>query len=395
MSKLDNVTILVVDDEELNRELLKLMLEEQEVTVLMACHGKDALEQLAAHPETDLVLLDLEMPVMDGFELLEVLRWHFSLREIPVIVITASRSEVTRTLSLGARDFLTKPYDREELALRVMNQVRTKKLTDMITDLNNSLEVEVARKTADLRNALKFSLEAEYEITLRLGRAAEFRDKETGMHIRRISEMSSALGELAGLSVQECETLRYASPLHDVGKVGIPDRILLKPGRLDEDELNMMRLHTAIGGKILDDAGRYPVLQAGGIIAMQHHEKWDGTGYPAGLAGTDIHVYGRIVMIVDVFDALASERPYKPPMPLSQVLEIMEKDRGTFFDPELLDLFLGHIDLFVAIRESLQDQGTATDDLSRFSGCSVAVGGVGAGSDRMVAECLKPHTKEG
>lgn len=355
MIELEQVTILVVDDEELNREMLKLMLEELDVTIHMACNGMDAIEQLSAHPEIDLVLLDLEMPVMDGFELLEKLRWHFTWREIPVIVITAGRSEVTRTLSLGARDFLTKPYDREELTLRVMNLVRTKKLTDMNRDLNSSLEKEVARKTADLRSALEFSRDAEYEITLRLGRAAEFRDLETGMHIHRISEMSAVLAELAGLSAREIETLRYASPLHDVGKVGIPDRILLKPGRLDDQEMQIMRLHTVIGGRILEDAGRYPVLQAGGLIAMQHHEKWDGSGYPNGLSGSNIHIFGRIVMVVDVFDALMSKRPYKPAMPLDQVLEIMLKDRGSFFDPALFDLFIIHVDRFVAIRERLTD----------------------------------------
>jgi putative two-component system response regulator len=367
MNELDRVTILVVDDEELNREMLQVMLADLDVTVHLACNGKDAADQLSAHPETDLILLDLEMPIMDGFELLEMLRWHATLRDIPVIVITAGRSEVTRTLSLGARDFLTKPYDREELTLRVMNLVRTKKLTDMISDLNNSLEMEVARKTADLRAALEFSRDAEYEITLRLGRAAEFRDLETGMHIRRISEMSSELAELAGLSAQDCETLRYASPLHDVGKVGIPDRILLKPARLDDKEMHIMRLHTTIGGMILGEADRYPVLQAGGIIALQHHEKWDGSGYPDGLAGRDIHIFGRIVMIVDVFDALMSVRPYKPAFPLEQVLAIMEKDRGVFFDPELYDLFVAHVEKFTAIRDRLQDSSNELEPLFEFA----------------------------
>jgi putative two-component system response regulator len=298
---------------------------------------------------------------MDGFTALSTLKRHLVWREIPVIVITASRSEVTHTLALGANDFLAKPYDAEELRLRVMNHVRTKKLHDLSNDLNNVLEAEVLRKTAALREALAQAQEAEYEITLRLGRAAEFRDLETGMHTRRISEMSTVLAELAGLSPEECKTLRYASPLHDVGKVGIPDRILLKPGKLTDEEMKIMRLHSVIGGKILGESCRYPSLEMGQIVALQHHEKWDGSGYPDGIAGETIHIFARIVMVVDIFDALASERPYKPALPLEKVVSIMTEGRGNFFDPTLLDLFLEHLERFVTIRETLQDRPQEED----------------------------------
>jgi putative two-component system response regulator len=351
----DTVNILVVDDEELNREMLKVMLEDLG-TVVTVENGQCALAALEAEQDIDVILLDLEMPVMDGFTALSKLKRHLVWREIPVIVITASRSEVTHTLELGANDFLAKPYDAEELRLRVMNQVRTKKLQDLSNDLNNVLEAEVLRKTAALRESLVLAQEAEYEITLRLGRAAEFRDLETGMHTRRISEMSAALAELAGLLPEECKTLRYASPLHDVGKVGIPDRILLKPGKLTDEEMKIMRLHSVIGGKILSESNRYPSLQMGQIVALQHHEKWDGTGYPDGIAGEAIHIFARIVMVVDIFDALVSERPYKPAMPLEKVVSIMAEGRGNFFDPTLLDLFMEHLDEFVKIREALQDR---------------------------------------
>jgi putative two-component system response regulator len=356
----DAVNILIVDDEELNREMLGVMLEDL-ATVVSVENGQQALAALESGQEFDVILLDLEMPVMDGFTALTELKRHMLWREIPVIVITASRSEVTHTLSLGANDFLPKPYDAEELRLRVMNHVRTKKLHDLSKDLNSVLEMEVLRKTTALREALAQAQEAEYEITLRLGRAAEFRDLETGMHTRRISEMSKVLAQLAGLTPDQCETLRYASPLHDVGKVGIPDRILLKPGKLTEEEMKIMRLHSVIGGKILSESRRYPSLEMGQIVALQHHEKWDGTGYPAGLAGEAIHIFARIVMVVDVFDALASERPYKPALPLEKVVSIMVEGRGSFFDPALLSLFLDHLEQFVAIRDGLQDRPPEED----------------------------------
>ncbi len=351
----DTVKILVVDDDELYREMLALTLEDL-ATVVGVEDGQQALDVLAVSRDFDVILLDLEMPVLDGFAVLTTLKKHMVWREIPVIVITASRTEVTRTLALGANDFLTKPYDAEELRLRVMNQVRVKKLHDLSTDLNEILEQEVLRKTAALRESLAQAQEAEYEIALRLGRAAEFRDLETGMHTRRISEMAKLLAELAGLTPEECNMLRYAAPLHDVGKVGIPDRILLKPGKLTEDEMKIMRWHSVIGSKILSDAVRYPSLEMGKVVALQHHEKWDGTGYPEGLAGEAIHVFARIVMVVDVFDALASERPYKPAFPLEKVVVIMQEGNGSFFDPVLLQLFLSNLSSFVAIRAELQDR---------------------------------------
>ncbi|RQW84818.1 MAG: HD domain-containing protein, partial [Geobacter sp.] len=169
------------------------------------------------------------------------------------------------------------------------------------------------------------------------------------------------LAILRGLSHDECEIVRHASPLHDVGKIGIPDRILLKPGKLDAEEFQLMKMHAAIGAKILDNGDKFPVIRAGRIIALQHHERWDGKGYPHGLAGADIHIYGRIVMIADVFDALTSERPYKKPFPLEKTFEIMQGDRGVFFDPELLDLFLVNRTRFVRIKEEYGENTTLND----------------------------------
>lgn len=351
----DTITILVVDDDTMSQEILGVILSDLDCTQFLAGNGREALELLEREPDIDVVLMDLEMPVMNGYEAIQHIKQNDALRDIPVIVVTAGSCEVNRSLALGANDFIAKPYNAEELKLRVMNHVRSRKLSCLAQEMNDALEREVARKTAALQQALKLSQEAEYEISLRLGRAAEFRDQETGMHIRRISELSQHLAHLAGCSDAQCEMLRFASPLHDVGKIGIPDRILLKTGKLDHAELEMMRQHPIIGGMILSDAQHFPLIDAGRIIALQHHEKWDGSGYPAGLKGEEIHIFARIVTIVDVFDALTSKRPYKNAFTLVTASTIMQDGRGTFFDPRLLDLFFAHLDHFAAIRDSLPD----------------------------------------
>lgn len=351
----DEVKILIVDDMPINLDMLDVMLSDIGATIIRAENGQEALNALEQNMDTDVILLDLEMPVMDGFTTLSCLKQSFTLRDIPVIVVTADAGEVTKTLALGANDFIAKPYNAAELQLRTMNQIRSKKLSDMAKDMNSILESEVVKKTAALQKSLMQSKNAEYEITLRLGKAAEFRDHETGMHTRRVSELSKQLAVISGMDEDESEILRFASPLHDVGKIGIPDRILLKQGKLDDDEFETMKLHTVIGDKILSDSALYPVLSAGSIIASQHHEKWNGTGYPAGLKENNIHIFARIVMIVDVFDALTSERPYKKAFPIEKTMAIMEEGKGEFFDPHLLELFFTHIDEFIRIKEELKD----------------------------------------
>jgi putative two-component system response regulator len=373
---MDTIIVLAVDDLDLNLRIMRDVLKDLgDIEILEARNGREALNCLAQRPAVDIVLLDLEMPVMNGYETLRHLKIHERFREIPVIVVTSEKSEVKKILEMGANDFMSKPFDPEELKLRVMNHVRSKKLGDLTRDMTGVLEKEIVRKTSALRNALSFSKEAEFEISLRLGRAAEYRDLETGMHIRRISEISKELAILRGLSHDECEIVRHASPLHDVGKIGIPDRILLKPGKLDAEEFQLMKMHAAIGGRILDNGEKFPVIRAGRIIALQHHERWDGTGYPHGLAGADIHIYGRIVMVADVFDALTSERPYKKPFSLEKTFEIMQGDRGVFFDPELLDLFMDNRAEFIRIKEELGDHAAQKgvndcDDKLLFAECA-------------------------
>ena len=360
---LEDIKILAVDDDNFNLQIMQAMLEEVCATIFTASNGREALEVLEQNSAIDIVLLDLHMPVMDGFETLQRIKLNISLMNIPIIVVTADQQEVAKVLTLGADDFLAKPYNPDELRVRVMNHVQRKRYQDVVRNMVVTLDEEVARKTAALQEALQLSKEAEYEICLRLGRASEFRDMETGMHTRRISEMSKELALLAGLPEEQAEVLRLASPLHDVGKIGIPDRILLKPGRLDETEMQIMKLHTTIGGRILSDGERFDSLSAGQIVALQHHEKWDGSGYPSGLAGEKIHVFARIVMIADIFDALASDRPYKKAFPLEKIVGIMEEGVGKFFDPRLLQLFMDNLQLFVAIRDRLQDQQEEADPL--------------------------------
>ena len=351
----DKIKILAVDDVEMNLDMLEFMLADLDCDFLKADNGQHALDLLARNPDTDIILLDLEMPILDGFETLARLKQSDQFQEIPVIVITAGKQEVLRTLAIGADDFLPKPPHQEELKLRVRNHARSKKLHDTVRKMNQFLELEVAKKTAALQDALNLSRKAEYEISLRLGKAAEFRDLETGMHIRRVSEFAFLLAQLAGLPEEDCVLLRKVAPLDDVGKIGIPDYILLKPGKLNRAEFEIIKLHTVIGRKILTSADRFPILDAGQIVAMQHHEKWDGSGYPNGLKGEEIHIFGRIVIIVDIFDALTSDRPYKNAISVEKTLELMKDGRGSFFDPNLLDLFVEHLEDFVQIKETLHD----------------------------------------
>jgi putative two-component system response regulator len=362
----NDIKILAVDDDNFNLQIMQAMLEGVSASIYTATNGQEALELLESTPDIDIVLLDLQMPVMNGFEALQRIKLNFTLMHIPVIVVTADQQEVTKVLGLGANDFLAKPFNPDELCLRVMNHVRSKRDQDVIKNMNSLLEEEVAKKTIDLREALKLSQEAEYEICLRLGRAAEFRDMETGMHTRRISEMSKALALLAGLSEEDSELLRFSSPLHDVGKIGIPDRILLKPGKLDDNEMQIMKLHTTIGGQILSEGQRFQTLESGCTVALQHHEKWDGSGYPFGIKGEEIHIFARIVMITDVFDALASDRPYKKAFPIETILTIMEEGREQFFDPRLLQLFFDNLQQFIEIRKQLQDQHNESDPVQEL-----------------------------
>ena len=295
------------------------------------------------------------MPQMSGIEVLKYLKSNPTTASIPVIVISGDEGERKRALSLGVSDFIAKPFDIEEVKLRILNNLKIKKYNDTIKDMNELLQKELMKKTKDLREALQLAQEAEYEIVLKLGMISEFRDEETGTHIKRISYFAKLFAQLIDLSEKEQDLLLYSAPLHDVGKMAIPDSILKKPGPLIPEEFEIIKLHTTIGARILSSDKKFSTLLAGKIIAEQHHEKWDGSGYPYGLKGGEIHLYARIVAVCDVFDALTSHRVYRPAFTVEEALDIMKKGRGSHFDPEIFDVFINNLSQFIEIKEKFRD----------------------------------------
>jgi putative two-component system response regulator len=327
--------LLVVDDERRNLDLLGTVLARAGYgDVTLVADPQEALDRFeAARP--DLVLLDLHMPGLDGFEVLERLGALVGDDDfVPVVMLTAdgARPARERALELGAHDFLTKPFDVTEVLLRVRNLLRTLHLHDRVRRHREILEDEVRERTADLA-------EARLELLQRLGLASEYRDDDTHHHTRRVGRNTARLAEALGLSREQARLLGEAAPLHDIGKIGVSDLTLLKPGALTDEERAQMRAHTTIGGRILAGSGS-DVLHLGEEIARTHHERWDGSGYPAGLRGIEIPLSGRLVAVVDVFDALTHRRPYKPAWPVEAAVEELQKQRGGHFDGDVVDAFV-------------------------------------------------------
>jgi len=348
-------TILVVDDEQVNLELISAVFSDNpNILVFTATDGSEALEFLKERIP-DVIVLDIRMPKVSGLEVLNFLKSNPTTTSIPVIILSGDEQEKKKALNQGASDFVSKPFDAEELKLRIINNLKAKKYGDLIRDINEALQKEVMKKTKDIRNALQLAKEAEYEMVVKLGMISEFRDSETGQHIRRISYYAKLLAQLYGLSEEEQNLIFYAAPLHDVGKIGIPDNILKKPGPLTPEEFEIIKLHTTIGAKILESDPRFVTLKAGKIIAEQHHEKWNGTGYPYGLKGEDIHIYARIVAICDVFDAMTSDRVYRPAFSIEQSLDIMKKGESSHFDPVLFRIFINNFTDILKIKETFKD----------------------------------------
>jgi len=366
----EQYSVLAVDDEPFNLDLIEAsFIEYDNVAITYAANGREALEHLASMI-FDVVLLDISMPVMDGIEVLKHIREDERLVQLPVLMVTANTEKEQESIQLGATDFISKPYDIEILCARTLNYAKMNSYYKQINNQKQTLEMQVAQRTAELQTALDLAKQTEYEISIRLGRASEFRDLETGGHIKRMSHYSKLLAKLCGLSDEECELVLYAAPLHDIGKVGIPDSILLKPGRFEGNEFEIMKQHAALGAKMLEGAEQFPVLKAGHVIALEHHEKWDGSGYPNAIKGKDIHLYARIIAIADVFDALSSKRVYKEPMDLEKVLSIMKADAGTHFDPNLIELFLNNLEQFLEIKEAYKDDDNAHTIMDIINGIS-------------------------
>jgi putative two-component system response regulator len=323
---------------------------------VLAANGNEALARLAS--DIDLVLTDVTMPGMDGFEVVRRIREHAQCHDVPVIMVTgmSSKSDRLRAVECGANDFIGKPYERTEVEIRVRAQLMFKDMKDALKRHNEELEVIVQRRTGELQAAFqrasaaeRETYEAHVDTISRLAAAAEYKDEDTGTHIVRIGRYCSVLARGLGLPDAEVHLLERSSVLHDVGKIGIPDAVLLKPGKLTREEFDVMKQHTVIGAKILEGSVS-ELIEAGRVIALTHHEKWDGSGYPRGIAGEEIPLWGRICAVADVFDALTSERPYKLAFSNEKALAIINEDSGTHFDPQIVEVFLANWETILQIQ---------------------------------------------
>jgi putative two-component system response regulator len=332
---LSDARILVVDDEEANLHLLRRILERSGYTNVITTPDGGDVSSLVDELSPDLILLDLHMPDPDGFAILRALVPRIDGPGLlPVLVLTGDASSETKraALSLGARDFLAKPFDATEALLRIRNLLDTRRLYTALGQQNARLESRVIERTYDLKKS-------EVEILERLARACEIRDDETGRHTQRVGEMAGAIAEAMGMDAHFVELIRRTAPLHDIGKMGIADSILLKPGALTIEETLIMRTHTTIGAKILSGGTSELMVMAEGI-ALSHHERWDGCGYPNCLAGDDVPIEARIVAVADTFDALSHNRPYRVSLPLHLIVAELRRESGLQFDPYIVDRML-------------------------------------------------------
>lgn len=344
--------ILVIDDDEAALNFMQRRLKQdgydQVLTTALPRLGLELFES----SEPDLLILDLNMPELSGYDVLKALRQRHpeQLARTPVLVLTGDGSRETKlqALSLGARDFLAKPFDPAELAIRVRGNLEVRNLLRRITRHSEELDAKVRERTEQLE-------QANLEIIHRLMAAAEYRDDDTGSHIQRMSHYAGLVAHALGLEEQECENIQRASPMHDLGKIGIPDSILLKPGKLTPEEWEVMKTHTTIGAKLLANS-HSSLLQLAEEIALTHHEKWNGQGYPRGLKETEIPLSGRIVAVCDVFDALTSERPYKKAWDVEPALDVLRADRNTHFDPQVVDAFFSVLPGVLEIKGKFQER---------------------------------------
>jgi putative two-component system response regulator len=357
-------TIMIVDDVAVNVKVVQAHLTAAGFQDFVTVTDPTQAVSTLRHCRPDVLLLDIMMPGISGLDILKTIREDAEFGLMPVLILTGAESpELKRkALQFGATDFLAKPVDAEELVPRVRNALLVKSHQD-------ELEARVKIRTAELEKVRQ-------ELIYCLARASEYRDNETGNHVVRVGCFAQIIGEQLGLDPVRVEMLRQAATLHDLGKIGVPDSVLLKPGKLTPEEFELMKKHAGFGKKIcqpmsIDEMGTFtshttvganimsgctsPVLAMAALIALTHHERWDGSGYPLGLSGEDIPLEGRITAVADVFDALCSKRPYKPAFPLDKCFGILEENRGTHFDPSVLDAFLARRDDIVSTQIAYAD----------------------------------------
>jgi putative two-component system response regulator len=341
--------IVVVDDEPANLMLADALLRSDGHSDVVLVQDPRDLPARHAEGPVDLIVLDLNMPHTDGYEVMAQLRALGDPLLPPILVLTAQggHNHLLRALGAGARDFVSKPFDRAELLMRVRNLLDAHRAYRLLHREQGVLKEMVRAGTEQLNRSC-------LQVVQRLGRAAEYRDEETGNHILRMSHTAAVLARAAGWDEDECDLLLHAAPMHDIGKIGIPDHILLKPGKLDADEWEVMKTHAEIGARILVGADS-DLLEMGRQVALTHHEKWDGSGYPQGLSGDAIPQVGRICALADVFDALTSPRPYKKAWTVEAALELIQAQSGRHFDPDLVPLLLAQLPAILAIRERFSD----------------------------------------
>jgi response regulator RpfG family c-di-GMP phosphodiesterase len=344
------VKAVLIDDSTVNVTLLRVLARQVPDCETVEFTDPHVALQWCQSNDHDLVVLDYMMPGLDGLALIKALRQSPRSTEVPILMLTASHDDEVRyeALSRGANDFLTKPVDRIEFLARVRNLLALRRAQRDLAEKAERLQAEVERATKEV-------IERENDTIFRLSRAAEYRDPETGAHVLRMAHYSKLIAQRLGLPEVFQDLLFHSAPMHDIGKVGTPDNILLKPGKLTDDEMVIMRQHAEIGHEILRDSPS-PVLQMAAIIALSHHERFDGSGYPQGLVGHDIPLAGRIVAVADVFDALTSERPYKRAWPVEEAVKYMRDQAEKHFDPSCVDVFFSDLNEVLRIRQTFSDE---------------------------------------